>query len=195
MLLYSTLFGKSFLQVVTMSNRKYIDPEDFYLMRRRAGFNVDAVAVLLDVTERTVRNWEQGMTNIPYSAYRLLKLVNGYVFTHAHWDGWFVCGDTLYSPSQRGFKPYELTYLSNYLWMARQWLNDREALRLELVDAARHVDSNLQKSISESGQPAFNRSELLITPMLTDFKGLDLSVYQSMQSTTDKHVEAKPLYL
>lgn len=31
----------------------------------------------------------------------------------------------LYSPAGRGFEPYQLTYLGNYLWMAKQWLKDR----------------------------------------------------------------------
>lgn len=31
----------------------------------------------------------------------------------------------LYSPAGRGFAPYHLTYLSNYIWMANAWLKDR----------------------------------------------------------------------
>jgi transcriptional regulator with XRE-family HTH domain len=150
------------------SRRKWIDPEDFQMMRRQAGLTILSAAALLDVTARTIRNWEQGLTKIPYTAYRLLKIINGYVFTSKSWDGWFVRGDTLYSPTQRGFKPHELTYLSNYLWMARQWLVEREQSRNHsLVDAARHVDCNLKQTYSVEGPAPLNASQKVIAPLLT----------------------------
>jgi transcriptional regulator with XRE-family HTH domain len=150
------------------SRRKWVDPEDFHMMRRRAGLAIPAAASLLDVTERTIRNWEQGITKIPYTAYRLLKIVNGYVFACPAWDGWFVRGDTLYSPSQRGFKPHELTYLSNYLWMARQWLSEREQHHNDaLVYAARHVDDNPQQTYAGEGKLLLIASQKVIASLLT----------------------------
>lgn len=151
------------------TSHKWIDPEDFFVMRCRAGLTLKSAATLLDVTARTVRNWEQGMTAIPYSAYRLLKLVNGYVFTSPSWDGWFVRGDTLYSPSQRGFKPHELMYLSNYMSMARQWLKEREVSRQSRIDAARHADKNNEQVGSGIGQHILNAPLIIKAPMQTAF--------------------------
>ncbi len=160
--------------------RKWIDPEDFYLMRRRAGLSIDAAASYLNVTARTIRNWEQGKTNIPYACYRLLKFVNGYVFTSTSWDGWFIRDDTLYSPSQRAFKPHELTYLSNYMWMARKWLQEHQEHRKQsLVYAARHADCNLKSLREREGKLALNRPQHVFAPLKT---GLNLLLMQGKRA-------------
>ena len=39
------------------------------------GLGIEGVGKLLHVTTRTVRNWISGQTNIPYSAYKLLRLL------------------------------------------------------------------------------------------------------------------------
>ena len=109
--------------------RIYIDPSDFNLMRHRAFLTTQQTAELLDVTHRTVLNWEKGKARIPYTAYRVLKMKVGYVFNDEHFHDWFVKGDTLWSPEGRGFKPQELRYIANYFWMARQWLAERRAMK------------------------------------------------------------------
>lgn len=115
---------------------KYIDPGDFYLMRRRALLSTEDAAKLLDVTHRTVLNWEKGRVRIPYTAYRVLKLKVGYVFDDEHFGDWFVRGDTLWSPEGRGFKPHELCYVSHYFGMARRWLAERAAIHPENLPSA-----------------------------------------------------------
>ena len=35
--------------------------------------------MLLDVTHRTLQNWEKGCVRIPYAAYQVLKIKVGYV--------------------------------------------------------------------------------------------------------------------
>jgi len=108
------------------SPRIYIDPDDFHLMRRRAFLTTPG---LLDVTHRTLQNWEKGRVRIPYTAYRVLKIKVGYVFDDEYFNDWFVRGDTLWTPEGRGFKPHELRYISNYFWMARRWLAERKAAK------------------------------------------------------------------
>ncbi len=110
-------------------SRVYIDPSDFYLMRRRAFLTTEKAAKLLDVTHRTLLNWEKGKSRIPYTAYRVLKIKVGYVFDDEHFNDWFVKEDTLWSPEGRGFKPHELRYISHYFWMARHWLAERQLLK------------------------------------------------------------------
>lgn len=116
-------------------SRRYIDPNDFYLMRRRAFLTVEQASELLDVTRRTIINWEKGKSRIPYTAFRVLKIKVGYVFDDEFFEDWFVRGDTLWSPEGRGFKPHELRYISNYFWMARQWLAERKAGKLQTPPA------------------------------------------------------------
>lgn len=111
------------------SPRIYIDPEDFNLMRHRAFLTTQQAAELLDVTHKTVQNWEKGRVRIPYTAYRVLKIKVGYVFDDKYFKDWFVRDDTLWSPEGRGFKPHELRYIASYFWMARRWLAERQAAK------------------------------------------------------------------
>ena len=85
---------------------------------------IDQTATLLQVTSRTIALWENGESRIPYSAFKLLRCLANGEFVSDVWEGWRVRGDTLYTPSGRAFKPYELYYLSNYMSIARYWLAD-----------------------------------------------------------------------
>lgn len=85
---------------------------------------INQAAELLHVTPRTISSWESGHSRVPYSAFKLLRLlVNGELLSEA-WKGWRVRGDTLYTPTGRAFTQYELNYLSHYITMARYWLED-----------------------------------------------------------------------
>ena len=48
----------------------------FRAMYRNLGLDLEGCAKLLHVTERTLHNWQSGKHDIPYSAYRLLRLLN-----------------------------------------------------------------------------------------------------------------------
>jgi DNA-binding transcriptional regulator YiaG len=132
------------------SSRIYIDPSDFYLMRRRAFLTTLEASKLLDVTHKTLQNWEKGRSRIPYTAYRVLKIKVGYVFNDDFFKDWFVRGDTIWSPENRGFKPHELRYLSNYLWMARRWLAERQAAK----NLDRVLNTTIQRGAASNGSPA-----------------------------------------
>src|SRR5690606_22153509 len=83
--------------------RRWIDPEGFYLARRRAGLTVGATADMLDVTERTIRNWENGKAAIPYAALRIVRMAAGYQLVGKDWDGWVIWRGQLWTPENRGF--------------------------------------------------------------------------------------------
>lgn len=109
--------------------RKYIEPEGFYVARRRARLTMMAVANLLEVDIRTVRNWESGSTKIPYAAFRLMRMAGGYALLGKAWEGWALWEGKLFSPAGRSFEPHELQYVGNYIAMARLWLKERETLK------------------------------------------------------------------
>lgn len=101
--------------------RRHYDREDFYVARRRAGLTQQAAAEMLDVTLRTIRNWENGKSAIPYAAFRLMRLAGGYSLLGKGWEGWILQRGVLYSPENRSFQPYELRYIAHYIAMARSW--------------------------------------------------------------------------
>lgn len=137
------------------SPRIYIDLDDFHLMRRRAFLTTQEASVLLDVTHKTVQNWEKGRTRIPYTAYRVLKIKVGYVFDDEYFKDWFVRGDTMWSPEGRGFKPHELRYIASYFWMARRWLAERQATK----DLSK-LKSTIERGAASNGSPTLRAGTL-----------------------------------
>lgn len=153
------------------SPRIYIDPSDFYLMRRRACLTTLEASQLLDVTHKTLQNWEKGRVRIPYAAFRTLKIKVGYVFNDEHFKDWFVRDDTLWSPEGRGFKPYELRYISNYFWMANRWLPERraaKALALEATGSERGAASNGSPTLRAGTPPLGGAAPLHEKPQMLD---------------------------
>lgn len=118
------------------AQRRWIDREQFHVARRRAGLDVVAAADMLAVTERTIRNWENGTSAIPYAAFRVVRLAAGYQLMGDEWEGWTLWRGRLWTPENRGFAPHELRYIANYLWMAREWMRERQAASAAAAGAA-----------------------------------------------------------
>lgn len=76
----------------------------FRAMDRNLGLDLTGRAKLLRVTERTLHNWQSGKHDIPYSAYRLLRLLNRMELPGASWSGWCFHGGKLWSPEGRSFE-------------------------------------------------------------------------------------------
>jgi len=103
---------------------RYIDPQDFRDMRRRADLNRKQAADLLDVTARTIQNWETGGARIPWMAYRMLRILTGCALPGKAWDGWTVHGERLYAPNGRWFDANLLGQVERVYAMARLWRED-----------------------------------------------------------------------
>lgn len=89
-----------------------VDPEDFRVARFTAGLSLEAAAAFLQVTTRTIRNWESGTVRISYPAFRLLRIRGGSGMPFDGWDGWEVGKDgTLWSPARQSFRPKDLEWL------------------------------------------------------------------------------------
>lgn len=103
---------------------RYIDPQDFRDMRRRGDLTRKQAADLLDVTVRTIQNWETGGARIPWLAYRMLRILSGSALPGKAWEGWTVHGERLYAPNGRWFDPNLLQQVERVYAMARLWRED-----------------------------------------------------------------------
>jgi DNA-binding XRE family transcriptional regulator len=86
-----------------MSGRRWINPHDFADLRKQAGMNRKEAAEALDVTPRTIQNWETGGARIPWMAYRMLRILRGFALPSVHWEGWTIHKGQLFSPAGRAF--------------------------------------------------------------------------------------------
>jgi hypothetical protein len=70
-----------------------------------AGLSIDAVAQALRVTRRTVQYWISGRVQVPYAAYRLVRILGRYELPDPAWRGWIMHSGKLWSPEGHGFVP------------------------------------------------------------------------------------------
>ena len=103
---------------------RYISPWDFRNLRRISGLTRKQAAELLDVTARTIQNWETGGVRIPWMAYRMLRILTGYALPGKAWEGWSVHGDRLYAPNGRWYEANSLEQIEQIFGMARLWHQD-----------------------------------------------------------------------
>ncbi len=104
-----------------MSRRRWIDRHDFADLRRAAGLTRMEAAEALDVTVRTIQNWETGGARIPWMAYRMLRILRGYALPGLAWEGWTLRGAKLFSPAGRGFDARQLETIEHVFAQARLW--------------------------------------------------------------------------
>jgi DNA-binding XRE family transcriptional regulator len=102
-------------------SRRWIDPQDFRDLRHQAGMTRTEAADALDVTSRTIQNWETGGARIPWMAFRMLRILRGYALPGVEWQGWRVRGGDLFSPAGHKFDAASLEYLEHVFGMARLW--------------------------------------------------------------------------
>jgi DNA-binding XRE family transcriptional regulator len=105
----------------SFKSRRWVDPQDFRDLRRMSGMTRADAAAALDVTPRTVQNWETGGARIPWMAYRMLRILRGYALPGQQWEGWELRGRVLFSPAGRGFDAVELQVLEHVFAQARLW--------------------------------------------------------------------------
>ena len=108
--------------------------------RLSVGLSVVGCAELLKVSERTMRGWESGATRIPYTAYKLLRLLRGgRVLSHPDWKHFTVRGNVLISPEGHEFVAGELGWLSLLVRRARAFAK-RQVDRTDLAETgSRHA--------------------------------------------------------
>jgi DNA-binding XRE family transcriptional regulator len=104
--------------------KRHIDPQDFRDMRKRADLTRQQAAALLDVTARTIQNWETGGARIPWLAYRMLRILTGCALPGKAWEGWTIHGDRLIAPNGRWFDAASMEQVERVYALARLWRQD-----------------------------------------------------------------------
>lgn len=100
---------------------RWIDPQDFIDLRKQAGLKRSEAAAALDVTARTIQNWETGGSRIPWMAYRMLRILRGFALPSVHWEGWTIRDHQLFSPAGRSFDAVWLQNVEHVFAQARLW--------------------------------------------------------------------------
>lgn len=100
---------------------RYVDPHDFCDIRRFSDLTRKQAADLLDVTVRTIQNWETGGARIPWLAYRMLRILRGFDLPGKSWEGWRLVGEKLIAPNGRWFDAALLGQVERVYAMARLW--------------------------------------------------------------------------
>jgi DNA-binding XRE family transcriptional regulator len=103
------------------SARRWISPQDFADLRKQSGLTRKEAAKALDVTPRTVQNWETGGARIPWMAYRMLRILRGYALPGVTWEGWTMRNHELFSPAGRSFDVVWLENVEYVFAQARLW--------------------------------------------------------------------------
>ena len=104
-------------------------------MYRNLGLSRADCAKFLHVTERTLHNWESGVHDIPFAAYKLLRLFNGIDLPGASWAGWSISGGKLWTPEGFGLDPQDAAWWSLLVRRAQtgsQALRDLARLKRQL---------------------------------------------------------------
>lgn len=92
--------------------------------------SVPEAAQLLRVSERTIQYWESGRVRVPYSAYKLMRILRGYELPGHAWRGYTLRGDTLWSPEGLPFKAADHRWWSLTCRMAAEFRSMAAARRL-----------------------------------------------------------------
>lgn len=102
------------------------------------GLTPDTAGKMLHVHPRTVRYWISGKTLVPYSAYRLLRILTGSELPCNGWDGWHMHSGKLWSPEGHGFLPNDSSWWGLLVRQARSFktMYDRESLLKKLAIGA-----------------------------------------------------------
>lgn len=72
-------------------------------MYRNLNMDRTGAAKFLQVSERTLHNWESGRHEVPFAVVKLLRLMNRMDLPGPSWAGWFFVGGKLVSPEGHAF--------------------------------------------------------------------------------------------
>jgi transcriptional regulator with XRE-family HTH domain len=106
-------------------------------MYRSLGLSREDAGKLLQITPRTLQNWESGRVRVPYSAYKLLRVLLGYELPHKAWEGFTVRGNVLYTPEGYAVPAHEFTWRSLLVNRAQAFHQTAERCQRLIAEVAR----------------------------------------------------------
>lgn len=150
----------------------------FKYLCQDAGLKVPEVAQALHVTERTVYAWISGQTAVPYSAYRLLRILNRFEFPDPAWAGWHMHSGKLWTPEGLGFDPADSAWWGLLVRKSAQFevlFNDRLQLLARIAELRARLEEDELTSAgsvppaggepqADAGRRAPSGLEVLVTP-------------------------------
>lgn len=125
----------------------------FRTARALCSLSVPEAAKLLRVSTRTVQYWESGAVGVPYTAYKLMRILRGYELPSSAWKGFRVVGDTMWSSEGLAFKAADLRWWSLTCRMAGEF-RAMMAERYDLTTGERASASGLHGASSPPPNPA-----------------------------------------
>lgn len=129
--------------------------EAFALLLRQQGLCAPEAAKILHVSPRTIHNWATGHHAVPYSAFKLLRVMRYLEIPFEGWEGWFFCMGSLYSPEGHRFSGKDSSWWSLLVRQARMFsvlYQENTELRRQLAATA-----------APAPEPA-SLGEVLVTP-------------------------------
>jgi len=122
-----------------------VTADRFKEARFQCGLSVPEAGKLFRVTPRTVQNWEAGRAMVPYTAYKLMRILRGWELPGHHWEGFRIQGDTLWTPEGHAFKPEYHRWWSLTCRMAAEFRNimaKRRAVESERLGGGEEAQRN-----------------------------------------------------
>ena len=117
-----------------------------------AGLRHDEAAKLLHVTPRTIKYWVSGKVLVPYSAYKLLRVMRLFELPCVGWDGWHMHSGRLWSPEGHGFVPSDSDWWGLLVRKAHQFGEMYERDRQYVVLLHRMGPGRPQLPLSGAGE-------------------------------------------
>ncbi len=81
-------------------------------MYRSLGMSRTDCAKFLQVSERSLHNWESGRYRMPLAVFKLLRLQLGYELPGKDWDGWCISRGKLCTPEGHELSPHDAKWWS-----------------------------------------------------------------------------------
>jgi hypothetical protein len=109
------------------------------LLLRQQGLCAPEAAKILHVSPRTIHNWATGHHAVPYSAFKLLRVMRYLEIPFEGWEGWFFCMGSLYSPEGHRFSGKDSSWWSLLVRQARMFsvlYQENTELRRQLAATA-----------------------------------------------------------
>ena len=122
----------------------------FSAMLRSLGLSRLDAAQMLQVSERTLHNWLSGTHQVPYAAFKLVRVLRLQEIPFKGWEGWHFSQGTLWSPEGHGFNGKDGSWWGLLVRQARMF-NKLYQERQELLEQLKAAKLAITPQIPNEG--------------------------------------------